>query len=175
VTGRTGWFRDHPYDGRFVRAEDHELWVRTCRNTTFARLGEPLFFYREGLSGNLRNYLQSARAVRQVLRVYGPAAVGYGETALLLARSCLKSCAYWTYTKLGRQGRLIRARTRPLTADEAAAARAALSTILQTPLPTSGNGLIGEGEAPAEPALSARREPRPPQFGDNSTCATSRS
>jgi glycosyltransferase involved in cell wall biosynthesis len=136
VTGRAVWFRDHPYDVRFVRGEDHELWVRTCQNTSFARLTEPLFFYREALSGNLRNYLRSAESVRKVLRVYGPAVVGYGETALLLARSYLKSWTYWAYTKLGRQGRLIRARTRPLGADEAAAARAALSTILQTPLPT---------------------------------------
>jgi glycosyltransferase involved in cell wall biosynthesis len=136
VTGRTAWFRANPYDRRFVRAEDHELWVRTCRSTAFARLNEPLFFYREGLSGNLRNYLRSARTVRKILRVYGPAAVGLGATALLLARSYLKSCAYWTYTKLGRQDRLIRARTRPLEPDEAAAARAALRAILQTPLPT---------------------------------------
>jgi glycosyltransferase involved in cell wall biosynthesis len=137
VTGRTVWFRGHPYDGRFVRAEDHELWLRTCRNTTFARLNEPLFFYREGLSGNLRNYLRSAKTVRKILRVYGPETVGYGEMALLLARSYLKSGAYWTYTMLSRQDRLIRARTRPLSTVEESAARATLSAILQTPLPTS--------------------------------------
>jgi glycosyltransferase involved in cell wall biosynthesis len=134
VMGRTAWFRRHPYDSRYVRAEDHELWVRTCRHTSFARLVEPLFFYREGLSGNLGNYLRSARTVRKILREYGPATVGKGLTALLLARSYLKSAAYWAYTKLGRQGRLIRARTRPLSASEAATARAALGAILQTPL-----------------------------------------
>jgi glycosyltransferase involved in cell wall biosynthesis len=159
VTGRTDWFRDHPYDGRFVRAEDHELWVRTCRNSSFARLREPLFFYREGLSGNLRNYLRSAKTVRKILRVYGPATVGYGETAWLLARSYLKSFAYWTYTKLGRQDSLIRARTRPLTADEAATAYAALRTIRQTPLPNSERVDHEQPTGPdgaAEPASPAR-------------------
>ena len=156
VMGRTDWFRKHPYDGRFVRAEDHELWVRTCRNTSFARLSEPLFFYREGLSGNLRNYLRTGRTIRKILRVYGPTEVGYGETALLLGRSYLKSCAYWTYTKLGQQHRLIRGRTRPLQADEETAARAALYAILQTPLPSSERidheHLPGEDSAEPTPA-----------------------
>jgi glycosyltransferase involved in cell wall biosynthesis len=172
VTGRTGWFRDHPYDGNFVRAEDHELWVRTCRDTSFARLREPLFFYREGLSGNLRNYLRSAKTVRKILRVYGPAAVGYGETSWLLARSYLKSFAYWTYTKLGRQDRLIRARTRPLTADETAAAHAALCAIRQTPLPNServdheqATGPDGAAEPAPPPRLHGAADagfPHPP-------------
>jgi glycosyltransferase involved in cell wall biosynthesis len=137
VTGRTGWFRQNPYDPRFVRAEDHELWVRTCRKAVFGRLQEPLFFYRESLSGNLRNYLRTQQTARKILRVYGPAAVGHAATAVLVARSCLKSWTYRACTAMGRQGRLIRARTRPLTAAESAAARAALRTVLQTPLPTS--------------------------------------
>lgn len=135
VTGRTAWFRAHRYDPRYVRAEDHELWVRTCRDTAFARLPEPLFFYREHSAGKLDGYLRSARTVRMILRAYGPDAVGYGATASLLARSYAKSLAYWTYTKLGRQERLIRNRNRPLSEAEANAARAALHTIHQTPLP----------------------------------------
>jgi glycosyltransferase involved in cell wall biosynthesis len=137
VTGRTAWFRDNPYDRDFVRAEDHELWARTCRRTTFGRLQEPLFFYREGPSGNLRNYLRTQQTVRKILRVYGPAALGRAGTALLLARSHLKSWTWRAYTRLGRQGRLIRARTRPLSAAELAAARDALDVVLQTPLPSS--------------------------------------
>jgi glycosyltransferase involved in cell wall biosynthesis len=137
VMGRTSWFRANPYDARFVRAEDQELWVRTCRRTVFGRLPEPLFFYRESLSGNLRNYLRTERTNRLILRVYGPVLVGYLRTALLVARSHLKCCLYRAYTRLGLQGRLIRARTRPLSAAETPAAREALGVVLQTCLESS--------------------------------------
>ncbi len=136
VTGRTAWFRQNPYDAQFVRAEDHELWVRTCRHARFARLPEPLFFYRESLAGNLRNYLRSAATVRRIVRTYGPACLGRTGTALLLARSHVKGWTYRVFTMLGRQGKLIRARTRPLSPAEADVARASLRTILKTDLPT---------------------------------------
>jgi len=61
VLGKTQWFRANPYDAAFVRAEDQELWNRTCRNSVFARLPDPLFFYRESMAGNLSNYLNSAQ------------------------------------------------------------------------------------------------------------------
>ena len=47
VMGRRDWFRAHPYDPRFVRAEDRELWCRAAGQTTFARLDDALLFYRE--------------------------------------------------------------------------------------------------------------------------------
>jgi glycosyltransferase involved in cell wall biosynthesis len=137
VTGRTSWFRENPYDARFVRAEDKELWARTWRKTVFGRLREPLFFYRESLSGNLRNYLRTEQTLRQILRVYGPDTVGFADTFLLLGRSYLKSWTYRTVTSLGRQGWLIRARTRPLSAAETVAARSVLRTVLQTPMPAT--------------------------------------
>ena len=76
VMGRAEWFRSNPYDPVYVRAEDRELWSRTCATTKFARLCEPLFFYREGPAGNLRNYLRTERTVRDILHRYGPPLVG---------------------------------------------------------------------------------------------------
>lgn len=135
VTGRTRWFRANPYDAGFVRAEDQELWNRTCRNSVFDRLQDPLFFYRESMAGNLHNYLSSARTVRKIMRVYGPAAVGRLRTATLIAQSHLKSWTYRVLTKLGWQDRLIKKRIRPLGSVETDAARAALRTVLDTPVP----------------------------------------
>src|SRR5690242_7757702 len=66
VMGRAEWFRSNPYDPVYVRAEDRELWNRTCATTKFARLGQPLFFYREGRAGNLRNYLRTESTVRDI-------------------------------------------------------------------------------------------------------------
>ncbi len=133
--GRTEWFRRNPYDPEYVRAEDRELWCRTCRTSTFARLPEQLLFYREGLAGNLDNYLRSYRTERKILRTYGPAAVGYGRTLLLLARTHFKGFAYRVCDSLGLQGRVIRRRNRPLLPGAAAEARAVIGRILRTPVP----------------------------------------
>jgi glycosyltransferase involved in cell wall biosynthesis len=135
ITGRTEWFRRNPYDGRFVRAEDRELWVRTCATTAFARLREPLFFYREAPRGNLANYLRTERTVRDVLRRYGPPLVGAERTRRLLIRSRLKSMAYLLGTRFGVQGRLIRRRNRALAPPEAQEARRVLAEIWQTVVP----------------------------------------
>jgi glycosyltransferase involved in cell wall biosynthesis len=135
VMGRARWFRANPYDPGFVRAEDRELWMRTCRHSTFARIPEALFFYREGLSGNLRNYLSSATTVRRILRTYGPSAVGRFATGLLLAKSHLKGFTYRMLTRLGLQDRLIRRRTRGLCPAETEAAIRTVRQILATELP----------------------------------------
>ena len=145
VMGRAEWFRSNPYDPIYVRAEDRELWSRTCARTRYARLCEPLFFYREGLAGNLRNYLRSEGTVLEILRRYGPPLVGAWRTRLLMMRSRLKAMAYHSGTKLGLQGRLINRRNRRLNPAEMEEGRRILSVIRGTPV----SGLGGDLAAPA--------------------------
>jgi glycosyltransferase involved in cell wall biosynthesis len=145
VTGRTRWFRQNPYDPAFVRAEDYELWCRVCRSATFRKLPEPLLFYREAVPINLGNYLLSGKTTRRAIRRFGPAIVGRRQTALLVAGSHLRCLAYRIGTRLGLQGWLLGKRNRPLTPAEAAAARAVIGRVLQTPV----LGLFGSRE-PAE-------------------------
>ena len=135
VMGRTEWFRNNPYDALFVRAEDRELWTRTCMTARFGRLCEPLFFYREGFTGNLRNYLMSEATVRRILRTHGPKLVGSQRTHLLVLRSRLKSFAYLLGTKVGAQGRLISRRNRPLDAATVKTGRRILANITRTSVP----------------------------------------
>ena len=47
VIGKRAWFLAHPYDARFVRIEDTELWFRVIDHTYISNLSEPLMFYRE--------------------------------------------------------------------------------------------------------------------------------
>jgi glycosyltransferase involved in cell wall biosynthesis len=145
VMGRAEWFRRNPYDPVYVRAEDRELWSRTCAMSKFARLCEPLFFYREGPAGNLRNYLRTERTVRDILHRYGPPLVGARGTRLLVMRSRLKSMAYRIGTKLGLQGRLISKRNRRLNAAEIQEGRRILSLIRDTPV----SGLEGDRGVPS--------------------------
>jgi len=156
VMGRAEWFRRHPYDPVFVRAEDRELWIRTCATTRFARLCQPLFFYREGPAGNLGNYLRTERTVRDVLRRYGPPLVGARRTRLLVMRSRLKTIAYRLGTELGVQGRLISRRNRRLGAAEVREGSRVLAEVLATRVsglenevagPSTERGLPGEAAA----------------------------
>jgi hypothetical protein len=132
MMGRTEWFRANPYDAAYVRAEDRELWVRTCATTKFGRLGEPLFFYREGLGGNLNNYVRTEATEREILRVCGTSMLGTWRTRGLVMRSWLKTLAYRAGTKLGLQGVLIRRRNRTLDAASMLRARAIIADIVRT-------------------------------------------
>ena len=147
VTGRVEWFRSNPYDPVLFRAQDRELWSRTCATATFARLCEPLFFYREGATGNLQNYLRAQRNVRVLLHRYGPLLLGTRRTRFLVLRSGLKSMAYRVGTTLGLQDRLIARRNRPLSATEMREARRILSLVRATRVAGLAEPLRDEGAA----------------------------
>lgn len=68
ITGKTEWFKCHPYDKSSVRMEDFELWMRTIEDSRFSNLPECLLFYREAGLPYLDKYLLSQKGVRRVLR-----------------------------------------------------------------------------------------------------------
>jgi glycosyltransferase involved in cell wall biosynthesis len=106
VAGRTEWFRENPYDERYVRSEDRELWIRTCGHSKFAKIAEPLYFYRESRPPDLAKCAASHRTDRKILRRYGPAIVGVAETWRLICRSWLKDWGLKTMREI-RAERLI--------------------------------------------------------------------
>jgi glycosyltransferase involved in cell wall biosynthesis len=140
MMARTEWFRQNQYDGTFFRAEDRELWCRTCTTAKFSRLVKPLFFYREPLAGNLRNYINSGITVRKILRQYGPPLIGSWRTSLLISQCALRNMIYRAATAMGVQGQLIRRRNRKLTDNEFQTAQSTLAQILRTSVP----GLPGQ-------------------------------
>jgi len=90
VAGRTEWFRQNPYDESYFRAEDRELWIRTCTRSRFAKLPQPLYFYRETRPADLRKCQESHRTDRRILRRYGPGIVGTAGTWRLIGLSWLR-------------------------------------------------------------------------------------
>jgi glycosyltransferase involved in cell wall biosynthesis len=135
VTGSRDWFRAHPYDPTFVRAEDRELWCRASGKATFARLDEALLFYREPDAVNVGNYLQSCATDRRIIHRYGPEVVGAARTRALIARSYLKSTCYRTAGLSGSARVLVRRRNRALTPADHRAATEIVRRILSTPVP----------------------------------------
>jgi glycosyltransferase involved in cell wall biosynthesis len=140
VTGRADWFRRNPYNEAYMRAQDVQLWCRTCQNSVFAHLPEPLHFYREAVvrekaAAYLGNYLLTCRSIRNILATYGPSTVGWPRTLLLILQSHLKGAIYRTFTMLGAQSVLIAKRNTPLSESQRAAASEVLDVVLQTQVP----------------------------------------
>lgn len=93
VAARARWFRENPYDPSIRRAEDKELWLRTSPMSTFAKLSDPVLFYRIESRPNVDKYRATCRDDRLVLKRYASDRVSRIEQARLIATSHVKERA----------------------------------------------------------------------------------
>ncbi|HEY8212136.1 MAG TPA: glycosyltransferase family A protein [Myxococcaceae bacterium] len=132
--GQTRWFRDHPYDGAFARAEDLELWARTVERSRFAFLDEPLLFYREPRRPNLAAFRASWRTERRIVRLYGPGALSAVEVAARTILTHVKALAYGLASPFPTAtSALIARRSSPISEEERAGAEATLARAVARP------------------------------------------
>lgn len=89
VIGKKEWFLQNKYDEVYIRAEDRELWLRTYKDSKFARVEEPLYIVREG-KVNVKNYIRSVTTVRKILKVYGPNIFSKRELNIEILKTHLK-------------------------------------------------------------------------------------
>lgn len=135
VMGQTRWFREHPYDEFYVRAEDHELWVRTVKCSTFAKIELPLFFYRENSKLNLRNYLSTCRTDRIIFKQYGPDIVGERNTNVLIVKSYIKGFIFALFHRFSKDHVLSSRRNSSVPECELGMAEQTLKLILSLEIP----------------------------------------
>lgn len=57
IFGKLSWFKANLYDENYSGTEDHELYMRTYKNSSFCNLSEPVLFYRDGADFRLKTYL----------------------------------------------------------------------------------------------------------------------
>lgn len=91
VTGRTKWFKKYKYKHEFDRAEDLELWCRSCKTSNFVTIEEPLLFYRDPAKMNLTKYKDSSKTVRRIIKLY---ASNRKQKVLLLVKEKFKIGIY---------------------------------------------------------------------------------
>lgn len=129
MLARREWLRANPYDERFTRAEDRDLWCRTVRTSSFAVVPEPLYVVRtlHREPGFLASYVESQRQNRELFVRHGPGAVGIGRSARLWTVSHLKSVVMRAALATGQAERLMRRRGRAPTTAERALIEVALS------------------------------------------------
>lgn len=90
VIGRTEWFKKNLYHDTFNRAEDLELWCRNIHSINYYNFEEPLLFYRDPMTLNIKKYKESSSTVRGIIRKYS---VGLKKSKLLIRESA-KICLY---------------------------------------------------------------------------------
>jgi glycosyltransferase involved in cell wall biosynthesis len=135
ITGKTQWFRDNLYDESWDRFQDSELWCRTCRQSGFAQLSEPLYFVDEANDNIIGKGLRAMRYRRRLLSIYGPQLAGWPGTLKRYARSYVNTTIYGLCGALRLQNLLVRVKTEELSPEQRAEAVAALQQIKDTPVP----------------------------------------
>ncbi len=156
VVGRRRWFLENPYDRAYVRAEDHELWLRAAGRTRYGFLPDPLVFVRQPDRLNLGSYVRSCRTDRTIFRRYGPALVGTTWTGVLLARSLAFEAIHRIAAALHVTAPLMRLRGSRV---EPAAVAGYLSDMARAVAATV------PGWPPPRMESAASAPPGPPQFG----------
>lgn len=142
VVARTSWFRENPYWEGYERSEDRELWCRAFaqQRAKFARLAQPLLFYREMGAGAAQKVLNSHRNELRTIRRHGPSLVGRRATALYIASVFVKSAVWRLSSWAGAEGALSRLRSRALTDRELREAAGVIARILWQPVPGLDDG-----------------------------------
>ncbi len=114
LMGKTSWFKKYPYDERFRRAEDKELWIRTHRASSFYNIPEPLLFYREG-KVSIPNYISTHRTLMKIYHEYRYLFPNDKAYYLLLMKSKMKLLAYQIFGLFNLQNILVNTRSTKLT------------------------------------------------------------
>lgn len=114
IMARRDWLRRNPYDESFLKAQDKELWCRTRSSTCFAKIVEPLLFYRELGNFSMARYRDQKRHDARVVARYGPSAIGRRRTLGRLAAIRAKVALHWAFDATGNAGTLLKMRSRAL-------------------------------------------------------------
>lgn len=134
VTGRTEWFQEHHYDPTLARIHDYELWCRTAHNSRFARIQEPLCYYRKS-EHDVPKLLAGLPEYRRVYRTLGPSIASRPALWLLTLRTYAYAAAARVLSLVGADDVVALRRARRPSPEEAVAATKALEAVMDTPVP----------------------------------------
>lgn len=115
ITGRTEWFREHPYDEELKRAEDQDLWLRTLGDRTSVVQSIPLLYVREAGYVSAEKYARSIDTTKQVIRRHAPGRLSALQKQRQLVTAELKKRIYSAAVRAGQGDRILALRTRQLS------------------------------------------------------------
>ncbi len=137
IMAKAEWFRTWPYDPHTIRCEDFELWLRSLRQSTFANICEPLYFYSELVSSTLTKYAKSKQSAAKVIWKYARPEIGTLKTSYQVWRKYLDIAIFATAKFTGLRDLAINRRRRyqPFSPEERAELVSALNMIRGTEVP----------------------------------------
>ena len=135
VTGKTEWFRAHPYLPEYLYSDDFALWTKAACDVRIANLQEPLLFYLEHEAFTYDKFKGRIRETRKAIREHGPPAVGAFSTGAILLRRVMKDSIYRLFQLTGLWSQVLRLVNKPLPATDRERYEAVLQEILATNVP----------------------------------------
>ena len=128
IMARRSWMLPNSYDEHFPRAQDKELWCRTWEPGVFARMENPLLFYRVDRAGLPNNYWVTKKMERRIFWLHGPRLVGRFRTLWAVARSYIQGAIAKLWGLVGLDSYIVRRRSATVPLSVQATARGALTT-----------------------------------------------
>lgn len=112
-----GWFREHPYDEKLLRAQDRAFWITSHKNSTIEIMDDIVYYYRVARPLNYRKYAMSSKYTRQAIRRHGPLVASRAEVLRIYFASILKQMAMLLSVTVGGTEVLYRRRIEPISDD----------------------------------------------------------
>ncbi len=135
VMAKAKWFRCHPYDEKIQKAQDYELWLRSCKDSVFYNLPDLFCFKDEYLSFSLRKYTKSKRFVTKIIWMHAPSEIGRFRAACYACKKFFEIGVFAIADLLKLNNLLISRRFDPLNSQDRAEVNAALDVIRSTEVP----------------------------------------
>jgi len=135
VAGSTEWFVRNPYNPEFLRCQDKELWVRTFRDSRFAKADDLLLFYRITSELSARKQGISSKYDRRIIKDYGPRICGRPKATKLLVNSYAKQGVFRLSKAAGLGRRIYDTKFTPVERPELADATANYLAAVRFPIP----------------------------------------
>ena len=110
VMARKEWFKVHPYDPTYIRAEDKELWIRVGNETVFRNIVEPLFFYRVHYGGFSKYYATNKTVIRLFLYGIFTHGIPFNIALVQIITFVLKTLTYSVFALFKQSNMLIKRR-----------------------------------------------------------------
>jgi glycosyltransferase involved in cell wall biosynthesis len=101
VMFRRRWALANPYDPLYLRGEDKELWMRSRRETGFAKSEEVLMFYRISRALDVGKQRKSGLYDRMLFLEYGPDILGSTRTRYRILKLSIKSWIFRVAAVMG--------------------------------------------------------------------------
>lgn len=108
ITGKTEWFRKHPYNEKLRKMQDCDLWLREVERSTFMNIKEPLIYYRVDYKYNNKKYQETQKFWRNY--IIENQKIFKEKTITAYVNSLIKSTIYNTLNKVNKTDLIIKRR-----------------------------------------------------------------